>query len=281
MGRGGGGPVRRKGWALAGLAVVVALAAVLALARSWAAPPLRVCADPNNLPFSDRAGQGFENRLAEMVAADLHRPLRYVWWAQRRGYVRNTLKAGLCDVWPGVASTVEMVATTRPYYRSTYAFVTRRSAGLAGLTLDDPRLKTLRIGVQMIGDDGNNTPPAQALARRGVVDNVLGYLVYGDYREPTPPGRIIRAVAAGDIDVALAWGPLAGWFARHSAVPLQVQPVTPWLDDGQWPMAFDISMGVDKHDEKLRRQLDTVLAQRRGDIARLLDGYGVPVAQAE
>jgi mxaJ protein len=241
--------------------------------------PLRVCADPNNLPFSNRAGAGFENKLAELVATDLHRPLQYVWWAQRRGYVRNTLNAAQCDLWPGVASTVDMMATTRPYYRSTYVFVTRRSAGLRGLTLDDPRLRKLRIGVQMIGDDGMNTPPAHALARREIIDNVRGYMVYGDYREANPPSRIVRAVADGEIDVALAWGPVAEWYARTSTVPLRIEPVTPWLDQAQWPMTYDISMGVQKHDQKLRASLDAVLARRRSEIAGLLASYGVPLVQ--
>ncbi len=127
---------------------------------------LRVCADPNNLPFSNRAGEGFENKLAELIAREQHARLDYVWWAQRRGYVRNTLNAGSCDLWPGVASSLEMLATSRPYYRSTYVFVTRTGDRLSGLTLDDARLRRLRLGVQLVGDDGSNTPPAEALARR-------------------------------------------------------------------------------------------------------------------
>src|SRR5207302_3808511 len=142
---------------------------------------LTACADPNNLPFSNRAGQGFENKLAAMIAADLHANLHYIWWAQRRGYVRNTLNERMCDFWPGVASNVEMLATSRPYYRSTYVFVTRAGDHLDGLTLDDPRLRRLRLGVQMVGDDGANTPPAHALSRRGIVAKVRGFMLYGDY----------------------------------------------------------------------------------------------------
>ena len=130
---------------------------------------LTVCADPNNLPFSNQAGQGFENKLAELIAADLGARLQYVWWAQRRGYVRNTVNADECDLWPGVASTLDMLATSRPYYRSSYMFVTRANDPLGGLTLDDPRLRRLRIGVQLVGDDGNNTPPAHALGSRGII----------------------------------------------------------------------------------------------------------------
>ena len=239
---------------------------------------LTVCADPNNLPFSNRAGQGFENKLAEILARELHARLAYVWWAQRRGYVRNTLNTGRCDLWPGVASNVEMLATSRPYYRSTYVFVTRARDHLDGLNLDDPRLRRLRLGVQLVGDDGVNTPPAHALSRRGIVANVRGFMLYGDYRQPNPPASIVRAVAAGDLDVGLAWGPLAGYFAARSPVPLQLQPVTPWLDDARWPMVYDISVGVQRNNLQLLGDVDRILAARRGEIEALLDLYRVPRA---
>ena len=240
-------------------------------------PTLTACADPNNLPFSNKAGQGFENKLASMIAADLHAQLRYIWWAQRRGYVRNTLNERACDFWPGVASNVEMIATTRPYYRSTYVFVTRQAGKLNGLTLDDPRLKRLRIGVQMVGNDASNTPPAHALAMRGVIGNVRGFMLYGNYREPNPPAEIVRAVERGEIDVALVWGPLAGYFAAQSQVPLRLEPVTPWFADQQWPMQFDVSVGVQKDNQKLLGKIDRVLVHRSGDIRKLLAAYHVPV----
>jgi mxaJ protein len=257
-----------------------ALAALVLAGSCSAAAPRRLvaCADPNNLPFSNAKGEGFENALARMIAADLHARLDYVWWAQRRGYVRNTLGERKCDFWPGVASTVEMVATSRPYYRSTYVFVTQAKAPLAGLTLDDPRLRRLKVGVQMVGNDATNTPPAHALARRGIVGNVRGYMLYGDYTQPNPPAEIVRAVERGEVDVALAWGPLAGYFAKASPVPLRLEPVTPWLDAMQWPMQYDISVGVRKDDAALLKEIDTVLARRRDAIAALLRRYGVPAA---
>ncbi|HEX8840277.1 MAG TPA: quinoprotein dehydrogenase-associated putative ABC transporter substrate-binding protein [Sphingomicrobium sp.] len=239
---------------------------------------LTACADPNNMPFSNRAEQGFENKLARLIAGDLHAELKYVWWAQRRGYVRNTLNEQSCDFWPGIASNVEMVATSRPYYRSSYMFVSRQAAKLSGLTLDDPRLKTLKIGVQMVGNDASNTPPAHALAMRGVIANVRGYMLYGDYREPNPPAEVMRAVERGDVDVALVWGPLAGYFASRSTVPLRLEPVTPWFADQQWPMQFDVSVGVQKNNQKLLKQIDKILVRRSGDIRRLLDSYHVPLA---
>ena len=238
---------------------------------------LTVCADPNNLPFSNRAGQGFENKLAELIAGQMHARLDYVWWAQRRGYVRNTLNSRSCDLWPGVASTVDMLATTRPYYRSTYVFVTRTGDRLAGLTLDDPRLRRLRIGVQLIGDDGTNTPPAHALSRRNIIGNVRGYMLYGDYRHENPPAEIVRAVARGEIDVGLVWGPLAGYFAANSAVPLSVEPVRPWLDDTRWPMIYEISAGVQRNNTVLLHEVDQVLTSRRADIQSLLARYHVPI----
>lgn len=239
---------------------------------------LTACADPNNLPFSNRAEQGFENKLASVIAADLHAQLRYIWWAQRRGYVRNTLNERSCDFWPGIASNVEMVATTRPYYRSTYVFVSREASNLHGLTLDDQRLKHLKIGVQMVGNDASNTPPAHALALRGMIGNVRGYMLYGDYREPNPPAAIVRAVERGDVDVALVWGPLAGYFAAQSPVPLRLEPVRPWFADQQWPMQFDVSVGVQKDNQKLLNEIDHILVRRSGDIKRLLSAYHVPLA---
>lgn len=259
-------------------ATLVAVA-LLALSSCSLVKPktLIACADPNNLPFSNRAGAGFENKLAEMIAADLHAKLEFVWWAQRRGYVRNTLNERRCDFWPGVGSNVEMAATTRPYYRSTYMFVTRAGEPLKGLTLDDARLRKMKVGVQMVGDDASNTPPAHALARRGIVANVRGYTLYGDYSKPNPAADIMRAVESGEIDVAFVWGPLAGYFAARSPVPLRLEPVTPWLDDMQWPMQFDVSVGVRKDDTRLLKQIDGVLRSRDPDIRKLLVAYSVPV----
>jgi mxaJ protein len=238
-------------------------------------PALRVCADPNNLPFSNARGEGFENRLAQLVARDLHRRVEYTWWAQRRGFFRNTLNAGLCDVVMGVPAGFGMALTTRPYYRSSYALVYRGNAGYRLNSLDEPRLKELRIGLHFIGDDYGNPPPAEALARRGLVGNVAGYSLYGDYREPNPPARLIEAVAQGEIDVAVAWGPLAGYFARRQPVALAVVPLpTP---AGAQPFEFSIALGVRKGDAVLRDRLDRVLARRQAAIVRLLGEYGVPL----
>lgn len=257
----------------------VASAVLIAVAASTAPTPrrtLRVCADPNNLPFSNDKGEGFENRLAEMLARDLEAALTYTWWAQRRGFARNTLRAGVCDVIMGVPSSYELALPTRPYYRSTYVFVYPRASGLQIRSFDDPILRTLRIGVHVIGDDYANVPPAHALSNRGIVKNVVGYSIYGNYAEPNPPARLIEAVAKGEVDVAIAWGPLAGYFAREQSVPLEIVPVSPEVDLPFLPFVFDIAMGVRREDTALREELDSFLVRRAREIDALLDEYGIP-----
>ncbi|HJR09214.1 MAG TPA: substrate-binding domain-containing protein [Pyrinomonadaceae bacterium] len=239
---------------------------------------LRVCADPNNLPFSNERGEGFENKLAELVAREMHTRVEYTWWAQRRGFFRNTLKAGLCDVVLGVPSSFELTLTTSPYYRSTYVFVSRKDRHLGIRSFDDAALRQLKVGVQLIGDDSANTPPAHALSARKIIQNVVGYTVYGDYAEANPPARIIDAVARGDVDVAVAWGPLAGYFARRSKVALEVVPVSPQFDLPFLPFVYDISMGVRRGDDALKEELERILELKRAEIEHILDDYGVPRA---
>ena len=254
--------------------LLLALSAPLLGSRTPNSTKLRVCADPNNLPFSSAQHTGLEDKLAQLVARDLQRKVEYFPWAMRRGYVRNTLKAGHCDVIMGVTAGMGPVVTTKPYYRSTYVFLSRAN-GPDIRSLDDPRLKTLKVGVQLIGDDFANAPPATGLTRRGIVRNVRGYTVYGDYREPNPQSRIVRAVEKGEVDVALVWGPLAGYFAKKSPVPLRVVPISPSAD-GAIPYTFDIGMGVRHGDEAFRDTLNQVIVRRRAEINRLLAQYGVP-----
>jgi mxaJ protein len=250
---------------------VTLLVALLAVAT-----PLRVCADPNNLPFSNDRLEGLENALASLIGRALERPVQYTWWAQRRGFVRNTLGARSCDVIMGIPTGVSGgVRATAPYYRSSYVFVSRQDRKLRVTSFDDPALRSLRIGVSLVGDDGVNTPPAHALARRGMVDNVIGYSVYGDYRNDSPPMAVMEALARREIDVAVVWGPLAGYWGRHHRVPLRIAPVQPSAGD-PLPLAFDVGLGVRPGDDQLREQLEAVLQRRRAAIDRLLEDYGVP-----
>jgi mxaJ protein len=238
-------------------------------AQSFAADALRVCADPDNLPYSRADGSGFENRIAQLVADDLKRPLEYAWLPDIRGFVRKTLGAQLCDVIIGVPVDFERTANTRPYYRSTYVLV-QRAADAPVRSFDDPRLATMRIGVQLIGNDLAASPPGGLLARHGYTQNVRGFPVVGD--EPSAR-RAIEAIERGEIDAAVLWGPQAGYFARRSRVPLRVA-VLPAPEEARFEYA--IAMGVRRGDTALRAQLDDVIARRHADLVRILSEYDVP-----
>jgi mxaJ protein len=259
--------------------------AAIACGRTPSTPPaepsrvLRVCADPNNLPFSNQRLEGFENQIASLVAERLGAKLEYVWWAQRRGFIRNTLRAGACDAMMGLPSRLEQAATTNPYYRSSYMFVTRQGTHQPA-SFDDPFLTTATVGVHIIGDDFSNSPPAHALSNRGLIDNVRGYSVYGDYRSPNPPAELINAVSKGDVDVAIAWGPLAGYFARASKIPLQLAPVHPDREP-PFPFVFDMSMGVARSNTELREELNRIIADNQAAIDAILREFAVPVLEPQ
>ena len=239
---------------------------------------LRVAADPNNLPFSNEKLEGIENKLASLVARELDADVQYVWRAQRRGFFRHAFKEDGCELVMGVPAGFEMAATTAPYYRSSYVFVSRADRKLNITSYDDPRLRELKIGIHVVGDadEGSGSPAAHALARRGLANNVVGFTLYGDYREPNPPARIVEAVAAGEVDVAVVWGPMAGYFANHSVIPLDLAFVSPAVEPPGLPMTFAISVGVKKGAPELKAEVDTVLARRRAEIEKILDEYGVP-----
>jgi mxaJ protein len=265
-------PARRFGLLLAALLLSASPAA------ATLPDQLRVCSDPNNLPFSNDKGEGFENRIAELLARDLGLPLVYSWAPLRRGLVRNTLGAGLCDVLIGVPANLERVATTAPYYRSSYVLLMPAGLERPLASLDDPALRDLRIGVQLVGDDAANSPPVHSLSRRGIVDNLRGYPVYGDYAKPAPASAIVEAVVTGAVDVAVVWGPIAGYFARRESRSLRIEPVA--ADPGL-PMAFDIAVGVRRGDDELGGRLDQALSRHRAEIEAVLTAYGVPLLPLE
>ena len=238
---------------------------------------LRVCADPNNMPFSDDKQRGFENKIAQVIAKDLGRPLEYFWAPQRRGFIRNTLRAGHCDLVMGIPANYELASATHPYYRSTYVFVSRADRRLNVRSFDDPQLKTLRIGIQITGTDYSNPPAAQALAARHITSNIRGYTVYGDYSKPDPQRDVVDGVARGDVDMAIVWGPLAGYYAKQEKARLTIVPVSPDSDGPTLPFTFAIAMGVRKNDRALHDAVDRAIARRKPEIDRILREFGVPV----
>jgi mxaJ protein len=258
--------------ALASLALAFCAGSLHAAEPTAKPDALRVCADPDNLPFSREDGSGFENRIAQLLADDLKVPLAYEWLPDRRGFVRKTLGAQLCDVIIGVPAGFERTATTRPYYRSSYVLVERRDAP-AVRSFDDPALGQLRVGVQLIGNDLAASPPGYLLARHGQVANVRGYPLAG---EQPAAERAISAIERDEIDAAMLWGPQAGYFASRSRVPLRLQVLPPPQDAAAPPLEYAIAMGVRRADRPLRALLDDFIARRQGDIDRILADYAVP-----
>jgi quinoprotein dehydrogenase-associated probable ABC transporter substrate-binding protein len=236
------------------------------------AATLRVCADPNSLPFSNQRGEGLENRLAQSVAKDLGEKLEFVWWPQRGSLIKNTLGANRCDVLMGVPEGMPGALTTIPYYRSTYVFVQRRGNARPITSLTDERLQNMRIGIHVVGDD--YAPPAVALGRRGLAANLKSYSLFGSEGEANPPARLIEAVAHGDVDIAIAWGPLAGYFAKQAG--LEITPVSPssWLGV---PFTYSISAGVRESDAALRDSLNAIFRKECGTVRSLLAEFSFPL----
>jgi mxaJ protein len=251
-------------------AIALAGAILLTLPAAHAARALRVCADPHDLPYSSRDERGFENRIAALVAADLGDELRYYWLPQWRGYARKTLLQDRCDVIPGVPAGADNLLATQPYYRGSYAFVYSQ-ARIPNLTrLDDPRLRTLRIGLQVVGVDATATPAGSALARRGITGNVVGFPVMGD--EPSAK-RIVDALVDGGLDVGIVWSAQPGYFVAIRNAALTVVPIRGDATDP--PLDFAIAMGVRPGDAALRRAIDASLARLRPQIDAVLREYSV------
>jgi mxaJ protein len=235
---------------------------------------IRVCADPDNMPLSNQRGEGFEQKIAEVIAKDWHSKIEYAWWPVRRGFFARALNGRYCDVAIQAPAEFDMAEVTKPYFRSGYVFVTRKDSGLDIKSLADPRLKKLKIGVNILNSDAENTPPAMALSQYGVVGNLIGYPTF--YTDTIRPEDIVQAVAKKEIDIAIAWGPLAGYFAKKSSVPLNLQPLAERDSLTDFPFRLNISIAVRRRDQALRDSLQGVLDRRAPEIQAILKEYGVP-----
>jgi quinoprotein dehydrogenase-associated probable ABC transporter substrate-binding protein len=231
---------------------------------------LRVCADPANLPFSNDKGEGFENKIAELVAGELKVPLEYAWFPQATGFIRNTLFAKRCDVVLGYAQGDDLVLNTNAYYRSTYALLFRRGSGLDGVdALGDPRLSDKRIGIIA------GTPPSTAMVRLGLMQRAKPYPLMVDRRYDSPAERMLADIRTGEIDAGVLWGPLAGYFADKGGERLTLVPLL--KEPGEARMVFRITFGVRNLEDDWKHQLNAIIAKRQGDIDAILLAYGTPL----
>jgi quinoprotein dehydrogenase-associated probable ABC transporter substrate-binding protein len=231
---------------------------------------LRVCADPANLPFSNDKGEGFENKIAEIVAAELKVPVEYTWYPQATGFIRNTLFARRCDVVMGYAQGDELVLNTNHYYRSVYALVYRKGNGLDGADrLADPRLKDKRIGIVA------GTPPSATMALLGLIARAKPYPLMVDTRYEAPTGRMIADIRSGEIDAGVLWGPIAGYLGANGGEKLEVVPL---LKEKVGPrMAYRITFGVRQLDDDWKRELNALIARLQGKLDAVLLQHGVPL----
>lgn len=262
-------PIVLRVGAVAALLTVAMAPAMAATGEVVDLSRLRVCADPENLPYSNDKGEGFENKIAELIAADLGVPLEYTWFPQTVGFVRMTLAAKRCDLIIGVATTNELMQNTNPYYRSGYVIVHRPELDVAGGRLDDPAFKELRLGLQP------RTPVATLAARHGLLKRAKSYPLIVDTRLEKPARDMVKDVAGGEIDAALTWGPLAGYWAKELAPDLVVTPLAP--DPGHQRLDFRVSMGIRYNEPDWKHRLNGLLAQHKDEIEAILAGYGVPL----
>ena len=230
----------------------------------------RVCADPRNLPFSMENGSGFENKVAELFAKQLNKSVAYSWYPGSTGFVRNTLGAYKCDVIMGIPQGDDLVQVTNPYYRTTYALVFKPGTGLDGVdTLADARLKDKRIGIVA------GTPPATNMAVNGLMSKAKPYPLVIDTRFDSSAAAMMQDLAKGEIDAAVLWGPMAGYYAKEAGMPLTLVPLT--KEKGGPPLAYRISMGVRFSDQDWKRELNRLIHDDQPEINRLLLSYGVPL----
>ena len=231
---------------------------------------LRVCADPANMPFSDRSEQGFENKIADIVADQLKRPVRYLWAPSGPGFSRNTLNADLCDIVMGYAVGSDVMQSTNPYYRSTYVIVAPKGSALADVQgLDDPRLKGHTIGVF------SATPPVDIMLKNGLMEKAAVYPILVDHRFDSPLTTMVGDLTSGKIDATVVWGPLVGLDVKKSNGALVLSPLVKDVDKPGF--SYRISFGI-RHDEPdWKHKLEAVERARAADIGKVLVDYAVPV----
>jgi quinoprotein dehydrogenase-associated probable ABC transporter substrate-binding protein len=230
----------------------------------------RACVDPRDLPYSNQAGEGFENKIADLFAKKLGKDLAYTFYPDATGFIRNTLNARRCDVVMGVALGDDMVQPTNPYYRTAYVAAYAKEGPLAGLdSLGDPRLKSAKIGVIA------GTPPVTYLAVNGLLGHIKSYALVVDTRYDSPSAEMMADLDKGVIDVALMWGPLAGFYARKAHAPVALQPLV--RETGGPKLSYRIAMGVRHSDQHWKRDLNKLISENRAEIETILRGYGVPL----
>jgi quinoprotein dehydrogenase-associated probable ABC transporter substrate-binding protein len=229
----------------------------------------RVCADPANLPFSNDKGEGFENKIAELLAAKLGVPVKYTWYPNSIGFLRNTLRVRRCDVVMGTVTGAELVLSSNPYYRSAYVMVTRKADNIAAEKIEDPALKKLRIGVIA------GTPPADIAAKSGLAPNFRPYALFVDTRVESPGKDMIADLANKEIDVALLWGPIAGYYAAAHGDALKV---TPLLSEPKTTrLEFFITMAVRPGENRWKNDLNQLIRENQAEITQILRDYHIPM----
>ncbi len=240
-----------------------------------AAPVLRVCADPDNMPFSNDKGEGFENKLAELIAERLGNDLEYTWFAENTSYLPNTIGTGACDLVMGYAQGTDLIEDTNPYYHTSYVLITREDdEALKGVeSLSDPRLKQKRIGIFA------RTPPASILAMHGLTSHAKPFENTTGESQAQAAKAMIEEIAAGELDAGLLWGPVGGYYAQRAEVPLRV---TPLVKESAGPTTFyGITMGVRPNEPQFKHEINKVLADNQQDINVILQGYNVPLLDRE
>lgn len=264
-------PARRAAIALAAVLVLPGRAAFAQTAELVPTDELRVCADPANLPFSNERGEGFENRIAAIIGEALRLPVRYVFFPQVQGFVRNTLGARRCDLVMGTVAGDDVMQNTNPYYHTSYVMAYRAANEPPPEAFDDPRMRSLRFGVVA------RTPPVDLLARSALLDRTRSYPLVVDTRHAAPGARMMQDVASGEIDVGLIWGPIAGYAIKVGGLPLVLRPIVG--APGAMRMDYRITMGVRANEPEWRRRVNAAIRERQGEITAVLREYGVPLIE--